>query len=82
MSDNENDWLDEDFELGDEMGETSATIMCPYCGADAELSVDPGGDPVQEYVEDCPICCQPWHLTVSWDVDGAVSVDARTEEEV
>jgi hypothetical protein len=62
------------------MTDSSAWIACPYCGASFELIVDPGGGDVQEYVEDCEICCRPIHLTVSWDDVGVVHVEGRTDE--
>jgi hypothetical protein len=75
------DWLDEQFPLGEGVADTSAMLTCPYCGVEVELLLDPGGEAVQEYVEDCEVCCQPWHLTVSWDESGAATVSARTEDE-
>ena len=77
----DDDWLDEQFPLGDGTADTSAMLLCPYCGADVELLLDPGGEAVQEYVEDCEVCCRPWHLTVTWDDSGAATVHARTEDE-
>ncbi len=37
-------------------------VSCPYCGARVEVIVDPGGGLEQEYVEDCEVCCRPWHV--------------------
>ena len=47
----------------------SARIYCPYCGQQFEISVDcsAGG---QQYVEDCPVCCQPADITTQVDMDG------------
>lgn len=56
-----------------------ARISCPYCGSEVLVLLDPGGASLQEYVEDCEVCCRPWHLTVRWDRDGQAFVDARTE---
>lgn len=69
-----------DFPLGDGVADTDAWVACPYCGAEVELTLDPGGGPVQRYVEDCEVCCQPWHLMVRWDPSGAARVEAVTEE--
>ncbi len=68
--------LDADFPLGDGTAETTADVVCPYCGEGVTISVDPGGGSAQEYVEDCEVCCNPWTVTVSVD-DGerSVSVD-------
>lgn len=80
-TDDGDDWLDDAFPLADGVAETEARIECPYCGAEAELALDPGGGPALSYVEDCEVCCRPWSLTVRWDADGAAHVEARTAEE-
>lgn len=76
----EGDPLDESFPLGDGVAETAARATCPYCGAEVELILDPGGGETQRYVEDCEVCCRPWQLTVRWDASGIASVEAQTEE--
>jgi hypothetical protein len=58
-----------DSELADE-----AEVTCPYCGETSAIGLDPGGGPIQEYIEDCQVCCQPWYLHVAYDETGAVSV--------
>lgn len=47
-------------------------VRCPWCGETVTLVVDPGGAAVQRYVEDCPVCCRPWDVEVSWDDSGRV----------
>ena len=44
-------------------------IDCPYCGQQFEIDVDcsAGG---QQYVEDCPVCCQPAEVTTQVDMYG------------
>jgi hypothetical protein len=69
--------LDEDFPLGDGTAETDATVVCPYCGEPVAIVLDPGSGPVQEYVEDCEICCQPWAVSVSYLDDGTADVSVR-----
>lgn len=64
-----------------ELGDETAWVHCPYCGESVELLVDPGGGPLQEYVEDCEVCCRPWQLTVRWDGQGNAWVEARTDDE-
>jgi hypothetical protein len=39
--------------------------LCPYCGEQVEVTVDPLGPPSERYVEDCPVCCRPWVVHVS-----------------
>ncbi len=56
-----------------------ARISCPYCGEGFEVVIDPSGGS-QEYVEDCPVCCNPIVLTVQIDWNGALAaIDARAE---
>ena len=56
-------------------------VSCPYCGETVAISVDPGGGPAQEYVEDCPVCCQPWQVEVTRDREGDWSAMVRTGDE-
>ena len=69
--------LDEEFPLGDGTADTGTEVECPYCGALVEITLDPGGGPSQDYVEDCEVCCQPWQVSVRYDDEGhaEVSVD-------
>lgn len=75
------DPLDDAFPLGDGTADLEGEGYCPYCGEAVELALDPGGGSVQEYVEDCPICCRPWLVTVRWDQDGLATVDLKAEDE-
>lgn len=44
-------------------------IDCPYCGENFDLEVDcSAGD--QQYIEDCPTCCQPIEISTAIDFDG------------
>lgn len=66
--------LDEEFPLGDGTADLEATVECPYCGESIELTLDPGSGPVQDYVEDCEVCCQPWQVSVRYDDTGQAHV--------
>ena len=59
----------------------AALVSCPYCGEGVEIPVDQAGGEVQEYVEDCAVCCQPWSVRVSVDRDGVASVVLSTLDE-
>lgn len=65
--------IDADFPLGDGTADTTADVVCPYCGETVTIAVDPGGGPVQEYVEDCEVCCNPWEVKVRF-IDGVPEV--------
>ncbi|MDQ1091658.1 hypothetical protein QE400_001071 [Xanthomonas sacchari] len=53
-------------------------LPCPYCGEWIDVALDPSVD-VQQYVEDCQVCCKPMLMTVCWDEDGAPVVSAIAE---
>ena len=65
---------EEDFPTGDGTTETEVVVVCPHCGETNELGLDPGGGPLQEYVEDCQVCCRPWRVTVRYGQDGSAEV--------
>ena len=67
----------DDSSSGEEMGtwDAEAEVVCPYCGELVTIGLDPGGGRVQTYVEDCQVCCQPWHVTVRYDHDGGAVVE-------
>lgn len=68
------DPLDEDFPLGDGAADVEASVTCPYCAEPALVVLDPGSGDSQQYVEDCPVCCQPWQVNVRYDSDGGANV--------
>lgn len=55
----------------------TASVSCPWCGEMVELILDPGGAPVQEYVEDCEVCCRPWAVRVEFDRSGRAFASAE-----
>ncbi len=59
----------------------AATVLCPYCGELVEIALDAGGGSLQEYVEDCAVCCQPWNIVVRYSRDGSASVTASAEDD-
>jgi hypothetical protein len=62
-------------EMGDtQMPDDEALVTCPNCGESLELSLDPGGGALQEYVEDCSVCCAPFSVRVRYDGYGGASV--------
>lgn len=68
------DDLDEEFPLGDGTADTEGVVVCPYCGEENAIALDPGSGARQEYVEDCQVCCQPWRVCVRYGSDGCASV--------
>ena len=72
------DNLEEDFPLGDGTADTGSSVSCPYCGEVVEIGIDPGSGEIQDYVEDCPVCCQPWRVSVRYDREGQARVTLET----
>lgn len=75
----QDDFLDEEFPLGDGPVETAATVLCPYCGEINEIALDPGSGTQQEYIEDCQVCCRPWRVFVTYLPDGTAEVAVEPE---
>jgi len=55
-----------------------ASYACPACGEQIVVPLDPSAGRVQEYVEDCPVCCHPVVLRVVVDGEEA-HIEARAE---
>lgn len=54
---------------------------CPYCWEQFETTVDCSGGSAQ-YVEDCPVCCQPIRFDLSINDEGVVfAFDASREND-
>ena len=82
LDDHEDDLEDVDLEDDDVDPDPGATwVHCPYCGEAVELLLDPAGGDLQEYVEDCEVCCRPWRVEVTYDETGAPSVELFTDDE-
>ncbi len=65
---------EDEFDSGDGTAQTEATVVCPYCSEEVEITLDPGSGEVQDYVEDCEICCKPWQVEVAYHTDGVAEV--------
>lgn len=47
---------------------TQFVVRCPYCGEEVEIYLEP--DIIGTLVQDCEVCCRPWQVRVSRDLDG------------
>lgn len=75
MSDEENDEVEEGRDQG---LEEEAEVTCPYCGEVVVIALDRSGGTEQDYVQDCEVCCRPWHVQVHFAAGSAeVSVEAE-----
>ena len=72
--------LEDAFPLGDGTADVEGTVWCPYCGEANEVSLDPGSGSVQEYDEDCLVCCRAWRVIVRYRADGSADVQARAAD--
>ncbi len=46
------------------------SYVCPTCGESIVIPLDPSGGTEQDYVEDCPVCCNPNVIHVEFFPDG------------
>jgi len=79
------DWTDDAEPLEDDGSgaadlETEADVPCPHCGEIVTIALDPAGGRVQDYVEDCEVCCRPWRVRVWYDAAGAADVQLQPME--
>ncbi len=70
----------DDDELGADLAE-AVSVSWPHCGEGTDLGVDQGGGGMQEYVEDCHVCCQPLVVRVTVDRDGVATGTVNTLDE-
>lgn len=56
-----------------------ATYVCDSCGEEIVVPLDVSAGRHQDYVEDCPICCNPMVLHVDLDDDGGAHVESEHE---
>ncbi len=54
--------------------------VCPTCGEQIVIPLDPSAGAEQEYVEDCPVCCNPNVIHIEFFEDGE-SPRVRAEAE-
>jgi len=53
--------------------------LCPRCGEEIVIPIDPTQGERQEYVEDCPICCCPVIVHLEIDDRGRIHCHASPE---
>jgi hypothetical protein len=56
------------------------SYVCPTCGEQIVIPLDPTGGTEQQYVEDCPVCCNPNLIHLEFfDEDDTPRVWAESE---
>ncbi len=58
-----------------------ATYICDNCGEEIVVPIDPSAGSIQEYVEDCPVCCNPNVIHVEIYEDGDFRVWGEAEQD-
>lgn len=54
--------------------------VCPYCGEPIDVLID-CSVAVQDYIEDCSVCCHPIQFNVVIDAQGLPEVMVRRDDE-
>ena len=58
-----------------------ATYICDSCGEEIVVPIDVTAGKSQEYVEDCPVCCNPHIVHLEIDPEGEVNIWAEPEQD-
>ena len=58
-----------------------AGYICNSCGEEIVVPLDYSEGQRQEYVEDCPVCCNPNVIFVEFDSDGQANIWSRAEQD-
>lgn len=58
-----------------------ASYICDSCGEEIEVPVDLSAGRRQDYVEDCPVCCNPNVIHVDVDDEGRPRIWSEPEQD-
>ena len=58
-----------------------AIYICDGCGEEIVVPIDYTAGSSQEYVEDCPVCCQPNVIHLDIDEDGEAMIWSEPEQD-
>lgn len=61
--------------------DSEASYTCDACGEDIVVPVDLSAGSQQDYVEDCPVCCNPNLIHVDVDEVGEARVWSEPEQD-
>jgi hypothetical protein len=80
-SEDEHEGADEDEDEVDEFEELpeEASYTCDSCGEEIVVPIDPTAGASQDYVEDCPVCCHPNRIRLSYESDAGFRIDSEGE---
>jgi transcription elongation factor Elf1 len=55
--------------------EVSASIQCPFCGQEFQLSIDTS-IPEQRFTTDCEVCCRPFEVVAECEPGEILQLEA------
>lgn len=58
-----------------------STYICDHCGEEIVVPIDFSAGASQQYVEDCPVCCNPNEIYVEIEGLGEIRVWSRPEQD-
>ena len=59
-----------------------ASYVCDSCGEEIVVPLDYTQGQNQEFIEDCPVCCNPNVINVDFDPDGVAQITSRSEQDL
>lgn len=59
--------MEDSTEETPESFDNDGNYVCENCGEEIVIPLDPVAGRIQDYVEDCPVCCNPNVIHVQWD---------------
>jgi hypothetical protein len=71
--------MENDLESEGPQEPDDASYICDSCGEEIVIPIDISAGRDQEYVEDCPVCCNANVIRVYVEPNGDVSVSAHAE---
>ena len=61
--------------------EEDSGYICNSCGEEIVIPIDHSQGQRQQYVEDCPVCCNPNVIFVELDEEGQPNVWSQSEQD-
>jgi hypothetical protein len=61
--------------------EHDASYICPYCGRENHVGIDPTAGSRQRFTEDCPVCCSPISFGVRIEEGGDPVVESAERDD-
>ena len=62
------------------MIEQDYSFSCPHCGVELNVRLDASGGKMQQFVQDCEICCRPIQFEVRFAGEDVTHFSAEASE--